>query len=98
MTLAITESGQDLVMNGTLGAMDAATGGDLASVVEGFLSLARLSQETRSDPTWHAMITSAKVTRNGAAIGLSARASLLDIRRSAEAQIAAALEREAKGK
>ena len=66
--------------------------------IDGFLSLARLSQETRRDPAWFALVKSAKVTRNGAALALNARAPLEDIQRSAEAHITAALEREGKAK
>jgi hypothetical protein len=98
ITMTVREAERDLVLGSTLGAIDAATGADLASIVDGFLSLSRLSQETRRDPAWFALIKSAKLTRDGANLALTARTSLLDFQRSAEAHIAAGLAREASGK
>lgn len=98
IALTIGEAGDDLVLRGDLAALDEGTGGDLASIVEGFLALARLSPDTRRDPAWHALVSTAKLSRQGAGLALTARTPRLVFQRSAESHIAAALAREAGGK
>ncbi|GDY14050.1 hypothetical protein LBMAG53_29280 [Planctomycetota bacterium] len=71
-TLALSERDGALVLRLRIEASSPRTAKQLASVVEGFISLSQLDPKTRTDPAWLAVIESASVELQGKSLSLSA--------------------------